>query len=290
VHPYTVKTSSDNVIIVTFDEVSAGWEQPILITADRHWDSVYSDRKMQKRHLDKAKEAGALILDLGDLFDAMQGRADRRGSKDAIRPELLTGDYFTNLPIAAAEWFGPYAEHWLLAAMGNHETGVLKHQETNLTRSFIRLMNSEYGGNVQGGRYGGYIRFQFRGTGRTYFPAITLRYHHGSGGDARVTDGVIQTKRRAVWVPDADVFVSGHIHKTWQHPVPRERVTAGGRVYEDHAMHLSIPTYKKAPNDVGYSAEKEYGPAMNGAIWWNIRADVSDGKNKRMVSEYTWVQ
>jgi len=64
--------TDDNTLVVTFEAIGANWEQWILVTSDRHWDSVHSDRTMQKRHLDEAVERNALIIDLGDLFDAMQ--------------------------------------------------------------------------------------------------------------------------------------------------------------------------------------------------------------------------
>ena len=43
------------------------WEQWILLTSDRHWDNPKSDRRLQTKHLQLAKERNALIIDNGDL-------------------------------------------------------------------------------------------------------------------------------------------------------------------------------------------------------------------------------
>lgn len=283
--PFSTRVSEDGVLIVTFDDVKMGWEQNILLTSDRHWDSKHTDRAMQKRHLDRAVAEGALIIDLGDLFDAMQGRHDRRGNKSEIREELLGADYFTRLPMVASEWFGPYAKNWLFMGTGNHETAVLRHQEVNLTWQLARLLNAEHGGSIHLGKYSGWMKFMYRFGKRSYHPTTTVRYHHGSGGNAEVTKGVIKTNRRAVYLPDADILVSGHTHQTWQVPLARERVTNQGQLFRDKQMHLSIPAYKQESLQEGYVAEKEYAPTLTGAIWWRMHCP-----GRGVQHEFTWIE
>lgn len=160
-NPYTQSVNGD-CLFVTFDDVSSGWEQWILVSSDRHWDSVHSDRALQKQHLKQALERNALIIDLGDLFDAMQGRNDKRGNKASVRPEHQRGDYFTALTETAAEWFAPYAKNFLMLGTGNHETSIAKHNEINLTWHLGRLLNQVEGANIHLGKYAGYIKLHFR--------------------------------------------------------------------------------------------------------------------------------
>ena len=58
--------------------------------------------------------------------------------------------------------------------------------------------------------------------------AFNVAYSHGSGGTAPVTRGVIKTNRRSVVFPDADIFLSGHIHERWAMEIPRIRLTEQG--------------------------------------------------------------
>jgi hypothetical protein len=83
------------------------WSQWMLVTADRHLDNPHSNRAMQKRHLDQAVERGAFVVDLGDLFCAMQGRNDRRAAKSAIAQEHAVDDYFGAIIRSTVNFFEP---------------------------------------------------------------------------------------------------------------------------------------------------------------------------------------
>jgi len=281
-HSREVKGDS---LVVTFDNVQSGFEQWILVTSDRHWDSVHSDRRMQKRHLDEAVERNALVIDLGDLFDAMSGRYDGRGDKSSIRSELQGADYFTRLVDTSTEWFAPYAPSILMLGTGNHEQAIVKHNEINLTWHLARQLNAMHGGDIHLGKYAGWIKFQFRSNQRTYRNSVWTYYHHGAGGAAPVSRGVIQTNRRAVYLPDAHVVISGHTHQTWLVPVARERVSDGGTVYQDTQMHVSVPSYKRTSRREGWEVEKGMAPTETGAVWWRLVY-----RNQEILSEFTWAR
>lgn len=72
-----------NSTVITIDGIKAGWEQWVLLRSDVHHDNPKCDQKLEKKHLDQAKEYNAIIIDNGDLFCAMQGKYDKRASKDA---------------------------------------------------------------------------------------------------------------------------------------------------------------------------------------------------------------
>jgi len=284
VNEYTKSVSPDNVLNVTFDGVKAGWEQHVLITSDRHWDSRKSDRRMQKRHLDRAMERDALIIDMGDLFDVMQGRNDRRGAKSAVLEEFNESDYLNQLVEQATEWFQPYAPNWLLMGTGNHETAIVRHNEFNLTKQLVWNLNRE-GGDIHLGNYTNYIQFKFKARGdRTYLPTYRVWYHHGYGGSAPRSKGVLAVDLRAAEHPDADLLIAGHTHQTWMVPKVRNRVTAAGRIYQQRQMHVQVPSYKGGIALDGFEAEKGFSPTMQGAIWWRMYYVDDEVKH-----EFTWV-
>ena len=252
---------------ITFNDIRAGWEQWILLSSDRHLDSPDSDRVLQRKHLEQARERGAFVLDFGDLFDVMGGRNDRRRTRGGILPQHQQDAYYTAVLDEAVEWLTPYADLFAMIGTGNHESAVLKHGEVDLTRHLVRLLNAEAGANIHAGDYAGWVSLRFNHTGKAGIGRHVIRYTHGSGGSSPVTRGVIQTNRRAVYLPDAHTVVSGHLHEAWLVPITRERVTERGRVYFDEQTHVQIPSYKRSSLRSGFAAERGFAPTPLGA-WW----------------------
>ena len=69
-----VKELSRNVHRVDIQSRGKGWEQWFLLSSDRHHDNAHADQKLEKRHLDQARERAAGIIDVGDLFCGLQGK------------------------------------------------------------------------------------------------------------------------------------------------------------------------------------------------------------------------
>lgn len=256
------------VLSLYFGEVASGFEQWVLLTADRHHDNIYCDRALEKRHLDEALERAALILDFGDLFCAMQGKYDPRSSMDDIRAEDVGEDYLDRIVTHAARDFAPYAPNWLLAAQGNHDSNIRKHHGTDLISNLVHRMNADHHGNLHVGGYGGWVRFMFT-MQQTRRQSIRLKYHHGAGGGGPVTRGVIQTNRQAVYLPDADIVVNGHTHDSWYVPIARERLSDRGKVYQDLVHFIRVPGYKDeyADGSQGFHVERWGAPKPIGAAW-----------------------
>jgi len=261
-------TARDNVLALYFEDIKAGWEQWVLLSADRHHDNPRCDRKMETRHLKQVLERRALILDFGDLFCAMQGKYDPRSSMDDIRSEDVGQDYLDRIVTHAARDYGPYAANWLLIGTGNHETNIRKRHGTDLTSNLVHRLNADYGGNCHVGGYGGWVRFMFK-MNRTKRQSMNLKYHHGAGGGGPVTRGVIQTNRQAVYLPDADIVVNGHTHDSWHVPLARERLSKAGRVKRDLIHFIRTPGYKDDYGDGsgGFHIEKWGPPKPLGAVW-----------------------
>ena len=255
--------------IIRFDNISAGWNQKILLTADRHHDNLHTDHRLELEHLEEAKEAGAPIIDIGDLFCAMQGRYDPRKSYTNMRPEYIGDDYFDRLLDCAHSFYGPYADLFAVIGKGNHEKSILKRQQLDLIKGLSRRL-----GNVDKmGAYAGWVLLQFK-MNKTRYQTIRIKYHHGYGGGGPVTKGVIQANRRAVYLPDADIVMTGHIHEAWVMPFMRERINTAGNVSIEKQWHVSVPTYKEEylAGD-GWHIETGKPPKPVGCAWLDLSWD-----------------
>ena len=134
------------------------------------------------------------------------------------------------------------------------------------------------GGTINTGGYGGWVNFHFT-IGKTQRESIRLKYFHGSGGGGPVTKGVNESNRQAVFLPDADIVVGGHIHESWILAMPRERISTGGVIYSDMQYHVRTPTYKDDYGDGygGWHVERGAPPKPRGCVWlrfWHDRKHV----------------
>jgi len=266
---------SRNVFKVTVPFVARkDWEFWFLLTADQHWDNPKSNLKLQREHLQLARERNAAVMSAGDYFCLMQGKYDKRSNKAACRPEHQTDNYFDSVISTAADWLEPYADLYTVIATGNHEEAVNNRHETNIIERFTGVLSDRTGHSVYNGGYSGYIVFSFKGTASTErgksTKTIVLRYEHGAGGAAPVTGGVIDAHRRGLYYPDADIMVSGHNHNSWMVEYARQRVSRKtGTLYHDIQTHVKAPSYKNGFGDGFSSWEATRGmpPKPEGAYW-----------------------
>lgn len=243
------------------------WEFWCLLSTDRHWDNPQSDWDLQREHLDLAIERNAPVVDNGDFFCAMQGKYDKRASKDKLRPQHQNGRYFDSLVSTACDFFSPYASSFAVIGHGNHETSILKRHETDLTERLVAALNSKTGSQVEKQGYGSWVRFMFYDGDARFI--VKMKRYHGHGGGGPVTKGVIQTNRRAAYLSDADIIFTGHVHEDWRLVVMREHLTTGGKVIHRKQLHVCGSTYKDeyADGTSGWHIETGKPPKPIGAVW-----------------------
>jgi UDP-2,3-diacylglucosamine pyrophosphatase LpxH len=223
----SVDSTDGGRILHVRGEIETGETLRLFFFSDLHFDGQGCNRERLKRDLAHAAEKGYILI-IGDIFDAMQGRYDPRRSYSGMRREyaeklLAGGSYFDLIVEDAAKFFVPFASKILMFSYGNHETSVLRHSDTDLLQRLAAMLNLGLKDwRVHVGAYAGYVYFGLK-TRSTVGRSLVIRYHHGYGGDAPVTRGVIQTNRQAVDAPDADVVVNGHNHQQYVVVVPRER-------------------------------------------------------------------
>ena len=217
----------------------------------------------------------------GDVLCLMQGKWDPRGSKASVRPEHVCNNYLDRVVEDAADFFAPYAKNIVCIGVGNHEAAIAKRYESHPTDRMIGLINAKTKASVYNGGFSCFVRFSFTEhistRGLRVIDSVLLHADHGYGGGGPVTQDMVQHNRRAVYLPDADIVISGHVHRAWTAEIARKRVTLEGRVYQDIQTHIKLPTYKEEYKDGfgGWHAETGKEPRPLGGWWlrfhWSAR-------------------
>jgi hypothetical protein len=272
--------SQHGVITTIYFNVLSGWEKWFLLMSDNHFDSVFCNRELMTSHFEEAKNRNARIMIFGDWFDAMQGRFDPRRSMDELRSEYRREDYYDFVVQDSRDYLSPYAKLIDVMSDGNHELAVLKNANTNLMDRLVFALNDKIGSKIVHGGYGGWIRLMFilAVVGGGTRISKKIKYFHGSGGDAPVTRGVIQTNRQAVYLPDANIVVNGHSHNEYHIAIARERLNSKGNLYFDLQHHIRIPGYKQSYGDgsTGWDVTRGSPPKPLGAIWVRFSCEKDD--------------
>lgn len=245
----------------------------VLLISDIHWDNPRCKRDLLKRHLDEAVEKGADILLNGDTFCLMQGAYDPRKSKSDIRPEHNKANYLDAVVNDAIEWFSPYAKNIKVVGYGNHETAILKRQETDVIDRFVFGLNSNNGTSVEVGGYGGWVVYTF--DRRNNKASYRIKYFHGSGGGGVVTKGTIQFNRMATMVEGADLIWMGHVHEDHELSYTVEKLNDMGNVKLKEILMVRTSTYKEEYNDGigGWHVERGAPPKALGGRWLELHPE-----------------
>jgi len=262
----------------------------IAMLSDLHWDNPHCDREMLKRHLDYCLEEDIPVMINGDMFCLMQGRGDNRRNKSDIRPEHNNAKYLDSIVETAVDWFLPYAHIIKLIGYGNHETAIIKFQETDILQRFVDLLNYKAGSNIQTGGYGGWLIVkQNSGWGSKY--SSKVKYFHGSGGGGTVTKGSINLTRALETYENFDVFTMGHIHENSCRNDVRDTIehhSVGGYVLKQKQLHLMLTgTYKEEYGDGSQGWHVERGAPIKplGGRILTIKL-VRAGTADRLVTKY----
>lgn len=266
-----------NIHKITFYDNKA----KIAILSDIHWDNPKCDRQLLKKHLDFCLEHNIPVHINGDMFCLMQGRGDRRSSKSDILPEHNNSHYLDSIVKTAVEWFTPYKDILTVIGYGNHETAIIKWQETDILQRFVDLFNMTNSCSIYTGGYGGWMiyRLDLNNNKSTF----KHKYFHGSGGGGVVTKGAINLTRATEMYEGFDIFSMGHIHENSCRNDSLEMLYTQNGCYDVKLkeIHLALTgTYKEEYEDgsKGWHVERGAPPkSVGGRIldlsFKNIRAD-----------------
>lgn len=263
--------------------IEKAWEETkILLISDLHWDNPKCDRALLKKHLDEAVKGNNDILINGDLFCLMQGAYDPRKSKSDIRPEHNVSNYFDAIITTAVDWFAPYAHLIKMIGYGNHETSILKRQETDIIERFVTLLNYKCGTEIQVGGYGGWVRINFD-DGSSH-KSFKIKYMHGFGGGGAVTRGTIQHNRMSVNVEGADAIWMGHVHEDYEMTYTVEELTNSDTVMLRDILMIRTSAYKEEYGDgsKGWHIERGASPKPIGGRWLILKPFRDDNRTRKI--------
>jgi len=263
---------NDDCIDVSITPSGENWEQWVLLRGDAHWDNPCNNEALEKTHLKQAMDRNALIFDVGDMVCGMQGKGDPRANLYDLKAEHKGGNYLDLLVATTAARYEPYKENWVMIAQGNHESGILKRKETDITQRVVDIINYT-GGNVINGQFFGAIRFVFK-----KYNTTTMFYSHTPGVGGKATKGANSVPYRAGYYPDADIIWSGDIHDTWHITHGRVKLLPSGKMKLCRQDHIVTSTYKDefTTKRSGFHHEKSRGPKPLGAYW--LRFFRKDGR------------
>ena len=249
----------------------------LLLMSDLHWDNPKCERKLLKKHLDEAKEKNAKVIINGDFFCLMQGKGDPRRNKDDIRDEHNNAKYLDSIIKTAVEWFEPYAEIIELITYGNHETGIIKHQETDVLERFVERLNTVANpkNKVNVGGYSGWFIVRHSRKNKTKSPTkvYKIKYHHGYGGGGPVTKGTIQHQREMNKVQGADMLWMGHVHEDYEMTYTYEYLDHQNNVKHKDVCMLRTASYKEEYQDGygGFHIERGRPVKPMGGRWLDLK-------------------
>jgi UDP-2,3-diacylglucosamine pyrophosphatase LpxH len=195
------------------------WE-PFGITfiGDPHLESPHHARELFEHDMNEASKRGDSIVIMGDVFDAILFQDKKRSNASHM---MDTDSKLNRITMKAVNRLKPWVNNIDLMLVGNHETAVMKYHSYDPVGMLLGILNSHKTDGAFASKlihHGGYTTFlglQFVQTAETgnrigsYSQKIYL--HHGAGGGAPVTKGMIDAARIKVGNV-FDVGVIGHKH------------------------------------------------------------------------------
>ena len=255
---------------------SANLTQELFICSDVHFDSKKCARELFTKHLKEAEKRKAFVVINGDFYDLMQGRYDPRGGKYNIRPEYKHANYIDCVINDGANFLGQFDLTYFIG-QGNHETNILKRLETNPIERLVERMNYRKQGSAYMGGYSGWLRFAFEHEGGGNRMPYTIHYHHGYGGNAPRSKGLLKVDINQMQYPDADMLIRGHDHNKWHVPVTVKRLTHGFDEKECIVDHLQTGSYKGTDDRfAGWEIEKGFNEPTMGGYFVTLRPNMTN--------------
>jgi hypothetical protein len=221
-----------------------------LLLSDTHIGAHDCDKALLVDDLEWAKKHDADVLVDGDLCDLILPKDHKRFMPSVLDKEITASDSVCNATIdLCTRLLRPYAANIRMIGTGNHESAMQKYHSLDVTRLIIRELNRETGADIKHGGYTGAVVWTFRrgGGGGTSF---SIYYHHGFGGSAPVTKGMIDFNRLSTYARGADVIWCGHKHWRWASQVVERHIPQRGTQFVDKPVwHIMTGSYVGGPPD-----------------------------------------
>jgi hypothetical protein len=224
-----------------------GMQKILALFSDLHLEANDTDQDQLKKDLEEAAGLDARILINGDLVDMILPSDQKRHT--ASRDISHRDDKLNEITQVAYEMLLPVVDYIDVIGAGNHEAAVAKYHHFDIIGALVVMLNMQRSKTlppIHRAGYQGYIRYMLHPEdepART--TAFTIYHHHGSGGSAPVTKGMIDFNR-IIYSHDADLWWMGHKHQGIQDPyIMRDRLNQRGKYEIRRGQAVQTPGYKR---------------------------------------------
>lgn len=204
-------------LFITRKELPYSIAEPLGLTlmSDLHIGGATTDHEAILSDLNEADTNGDRVNLNGDIFDCIVPKDHKRFRPDALHPDIQgRADVLDAQLEMGYEMLKKYAHLIDMAGMGNHDRAAEVFHATDLVARLVRRLNKSNSKKKILVKYGGYTGFiVYKMSRKSNSARVVIHYHHGSGGQAPVTKGMIGFHRKATWV-DSDIVWEGHKHNT----------------------------------------------------------------------------
>lgn len=224
-----------------------------LIASKKYRYSLFSDIHIDCPHFQKerfladmqwCKDNDCRIMINGDLYDAIL----LRDMKRATVSRMEASDGQLNVKIQkCVDLLLPFVENIVFIGRGNHEESVMKYNGLDLTQMTVFLLNQQKkNGTIINGGYKNFLRIGFSYEDEEkprYRGVYDMFIHHGSGGSAPVTKGVLDFNRISSSTM-ADLYWIGHKHNSLtDNSMPIQYITRSGNIAVKNRKAIMTPSY-----------------------------------------------
>lgn len=218
--------------------------------SDIHFDSPDCDKETLTKHFDYCLKDNRYILIGGDLFDAIL----LKDMKRAVNHLLTAKDNQINVKLEeTAHFLDKYKDNIIFIGRGNHEESVLKYNGLDLLQMLTTLLNAGKKNPIQYGNYANFLRFSFINTQKKSIAHYDIFQHHGAGGSAPITKGMLDFSRISKGT-NTDLIWIGHKHNAIiDASDPIMYIDNNGQVIFKNRQLIQTPSYQKG-RTIDYNA------------------------------------
>lgn len=221
----------------------------LALFSDLHLGARDCDEKKLKRDMETACSEDRRILINGDVADAILPRDMKR-----YVPSLAMSDrddVLNEITDYAYHFLRPYADYIDLIGTGNHEESPLKYSSYDIIGAIVVMLNRDKSKSlpkIHRAAYQGYAQYRINDGNNRNTDKLTIYHHHGAGGSAPVSKGMIDINR-IVYSHDADIWWIGHKHVGTHDPyIVRDGLSPQGKYITKVGQAVFTPGYKMSTN------------------------------------------
>ena len=225
----------------------------LALFSDLHIGADDIDLPRMKRDLATAAVEGRRFLINGDIAELILPGDKKRWSASKMNSQR--DDILNEALEQSFDVLKPYANYIDLIGTGNHDESPIKYDSFDLVGALVGMLNREKtNGNIHRAGYQGYVKYMLRPTNGTASIPFTIYMHHGSGGSAPVSKGMIDFNRVLV-SHRANLYWLGHKHTAIiDGGIMVDGLTPKGKYKEEVCKAILTPGYKtnKIDKEKGY--------------------------------------